>query len=59
MEQAWSIPADATEIDDVFDSLTALGYSVQEAREAISSINSPDLTTEEKIRMALEHITNR
>ena len=59
MEQTWSIPADATEIDDVFDSLTALGYSVQEAREAISSINSPDLTTEEKIRMALEHITNR
>ena len=47
------------EIDDVFDSLTALGYSVQEAREAISSINLPDLTTEEKIRMALEHIANR
>ena len=59
MEQTWSIPVDSTEIDDVFDSLTALGYSVQEAREAISSINLPDLTTEEKIRMALEHITNR
>ena len=59
MEDSWSIPTDSTEVDDVFDSLTALGYSVQEAREAISSINSPDLTTEEKIRMALEHITNR
>ena len=59
MEDSWSIPTDSTEVDDVFDSLTVLGYSVQEAREAISSINSPDLTTEEKIRMALEHITNR
>ncbi|MBS21728.1 MAG: Holliday junction branch migration protein RuvA [Chloroflexi bacterium] len=59
MEDSWSIPTDSTEVDDVFDSLTALGYSVQEAREAISSINSPDLTIEEKIRMALEHITNR
>ena len=59
MDHVWSVPSSGESIDDVFDSLTALGYSVQEAREAISSINLPDLTTEEKIRMALEHITNR
>ncbi|MBV46936.1 MAG: hypothetical protein CL900_06965, partial [Dehalococcoidia bacterium] len=40
-------------------SLTALGYSIQEARAAIGSINSDNLSTEEKIRMALENITNR
>jgi len=59
MEQTWSIPNDSGELDDVFDSLTALGYSIQEARAAIGSINSENLSTEEKIRMALENITNR
>jgi Holliday junction DNA helicase RuvA len=59
MEQTWSIPNDPSELDDVFDSLTALGYSIQEARAAIGSINSDNLSTEEKIRMALENITNR
>ena len=59
MEQTWSMPSDPSEMDDVFDSLTALGYSIQEARAAIGSINSDNLSTEEKIRMALENITNR
>ena len=59
MEQTWSIPSDSSELGDVFDSLTALGYSIQEARAAIGSINSENLSTEEKIRMALENITNR
>mgnify|MGYP001445669411 FL=1 len=59
MEQTWSIPSDSSELDDVFDSLTALGYSIQEARAAIGSINSENLSTEEKIRMALENIANR
>ena len=59
MEQTWSIPSDSSELDDVFDSLTALGYSTQEARAAIGSISAENLSTEEKIRMALENITNR
>lgn len=59
MEQSWSIPSDPTDSNDVFDSLTALGYSIQEAREAISSIDSKDLSVEEQIRMALENIANR
>ena len=59
MEETWSIPSDPSELDDVFGSLTALGYSIQEARAAIGSINSDNLSTEEKIRMALENITNR
>ena len=59
MEQTWSMPSDPSEMDDVFDSLTALGYSIQEARAAIGSINSDNLSTEEKIRIALENITNR
>ena len=59
MEQTWSMPSDPSEVDDVFDSLTALGYSIQEARAAIGSINSDNLSTEEKIRIALENITNR
>ena len=59
MEQTWSIPSDSSELGDVFDSLTALGYSIQEARAAIGSINSENLSTEEKIRMALENIANR
>ena len=58
MEQTWSIPSDSSELDDVFDSLTALGYSTQEARAAIGSISAENLSTEEKIRMALENITN-
>ena len=59
MEQTWSIPSDSSELDDVFDSLTALGYSTQEARAAIGSISAENLSIEEKIRMALENITNR
>ena len=59
MEQSWSIPSDSTDSNDVFDSLTALGYSIQEAREAISSIDSKDLSVEEQIRTALENIANR
>ena len=59
MEQSWSIPSDSTDSNDVFDSLMALGYSIQEAREAISSIDSKDLSVEEQIRMALENIANR
>ena len=59
MEQTWSIPSDSSELEDVFDSLTALGYSIQDASAAIGSINSENLSTEEKIRMALENIANR
>ncbi len=59
-DQVWEIPDQTSLSDDVFDSLTALGYSVQEARNAISKLPSREsgkpLTTEEKLRHALQYI---
>lgn len=61
-DQVWEIPAQMSISDDVFDSLTALGYSVQEARNAIAKLPSQEsgepLTTEEKLRHALQYITS-
>ena len=60
MDHVWSVPASGESIDDVFDSLTALGYSIQEARDAIASVPSHEiLTTEEKLRHALQFLTSR
>ena len=61
LDQSWSIPGGAEIVDDVFDSLTSLGYSVQETRRAITSINTKEndkLTTEEKLRLALQFLTS-
>ena len=59
MDNVWSIPIEAA-ADDVFDSLTALGYSVPETREAIASLPSErELTTEDKLRHALQFLTSR
>ena len=59
MDNVWSLPTESA-VDDVFDSLTALGYSVPETREAIASLASePELTTEDKLRHALQFLTSR
>ena len=59
MDNVWSLPTESA-TDDVFDSLTALGYSVPETREAIASLpNEPELTTEDKLRHALQFLTSR
>ena len=62
LDQSWSIPGGAEIVDDVFDSLTSLGYSVQETRRAITSTNTGEndrLTTEEKLRLALQFMTSQ
>ena len=59
MDNVWSLPTESA-ADDVFDSLTALGYSVPETREAIASLPSEtELTTEDKLRHALQFLTSR
>ena len=59
MDNVWSIPTESS-ANDVFDSLTALGYSVSETREAIASVpNDQELNTEDKIRRALQFLTSR
>ena len=62
LDQSWSIPGGAEIVDAVFDSLTSLGYSVQETRRAITSTNTGEndqLTTEEKLRLALQFLTSQ
>ena len=62
LDQSWSIPGGAEIVDDVFDSLTSLGYSVQETRRPITSTNTGEndrLTTEEKLRLALQFLTSQ
>jgi Holliday junction DNA helicase RuvA len=50
----------AQENADVLAALTSLGYSVAEASRAIASLPStPDLTLEEKIRLALGYFTGK
>ena len=62
LDQSGSIPGGAEIVDDVFDSLTSLGYSIQETRNAITSINTEEnnkLNTEEKLRLALQFLTSQ
>jgi Holliday junction DNA helicase RuvA len=50
----------AQENADVLAALTSLGYSVAEASRAVASLPStPDLTLEEKIRLALSYFTGK
>ncbi len=45
---------------DVLAALTALGYSVSEASMAVASLpSSPDLSLEEKVKLALQNVTAR
>jgi len=60
IDKIWNIPISIDESDDVFESLTSLGYSIIEAREAISKI--PDyetLTVEDKLRISLQYLTTK
>tara|TARA_Y100000817_G_scaffold254984_1_gene208047 strand:- start:1124 stop:1708 length:585 start_codon:yes stop_codon:yes gene_type:complete len=59
MDHIWSIPNGSDIADEVFESLTTLGYSTLEAQSAISSIKDTDLSTEEKLREALQFLTSR
>ncbi len=53
----WAVDLPAGGDGDVFEALTALGYTVSEAREAVSSINSDDaLSVEDKVRLALQQM---
>ena len=50
----------AQENADVIAALTSLGYSVAEASRAVANLPSaPDLTLEEKIRLALSYFTGK
>ena len=51
-----TVPASSSSNDaDVIAALTALGYSASEARQVVSDLDrSPDLTVEDRIRMALQ-----
>jgi Holliday junction DNA helicase RuvA len=50
----------AQENADVLAALTSLGYSVAEASRAVASLPSaPDLTLEEKIKLALSYFTGK
>ncbi len=54
----WEVSVSVEGAPQVVEALTALGYSLAEAREAISSLPAdPDLTTEERVRAALERLS--
>jgi Holliday junction resolvasome RuvABC DNA-binding subunit len=47
----------ASDDTEVIEALTALGYSTNEARRAVSNLaQSPDLTLEDRIRLALQQM---
>ncbi len=56
----WEVSAQGGGMGDVLEALTALGYSLIEAREAASSL-PPDAgaTTEERVRAALDRLGGR
>jgi Holliday junction DNA helicase RuvA len=59
LELDQEIPAMTRASDDmeVIEALTALGYSTNEARRAVSNLaQSPDLTLEDRIRLALQQM---
>lgn len=53
--QLESVPSQSGDDGDVVAALTALGYSPNEARQAVSNLDrSSDLTVDERIRLALQ-----
>ena len=64
LEKGWEgeiIPAGVTQADsDTIAALTSLGYSVREATQAFSSIQTTEgMPVEEKIRLALQQLAKR
>ena len=57
LQGEWVV-ADTSGVDgDAVGALTALGYSLAEAREAMSGVpRGNSLSVEDKVRMALEHM---
>ena len=54
----WEVAAAADGSPEVIEALTSLGYSLAEAREAISSLpHDADLAVEERVRAALERLS--
>ena len=54
----WEISTDGGGAVEVLESLTALGYSITEARKAVASLSpESDQTTEERVRAALENLS--
>ena len=53
----WDAPSAATPDADALDALAALGYSLAEAREALSAIPREDAASvEDKVRLALQQL---
>ena len=61
LEKDWAVPGAAIGGDvDVFEALTALGYTAPEAREAITSLPSGNsMSVEDRVRLALQHFAAR
>ena len=54
----WEVSGATDGSPQVIEALTSLGYSLAEAREAISSLpHDPDLAMEERVRAALERLS--
>ena len=57
VDQEAGAPAQASNNVEVVEALTALGYSITEARRAVNDLGgSPELTVEDKIRLALQQM---
>ena len=57
LEGDWAVVSRGTGSDDVIDALNALGYSLAEARDAVSRLGAGNgASLEEKVREALVHL---
>lgn len=58
LQNVWEMPTSSID-NEVLDALTALGYSVNEAREAIASLpTDPLIPLEDKVRLSLQSMTS-
>ncbi len=56
----WTVEPAVAGQGEVIEALTALGYTLSEAREAVSNLPAAaPMTLEEKVRLALQHIGGR
>ena len=57
LEGDWAVVSRGTSSDDVIDALSALGYSLAEARDAVTRLGAGNgASLEEKVREALVHL---